>query len=69
MTLVRFMQSTVGRAARIGVGLALIGTGVAIGGAGWILAVVGLVPIAAGTFGFCLVGPLLHAPLRSATHR
>ena len=50
-------------------GLALVGTGIAIGGIGWMLAVVGLVPLAAGMFGFCLLAPMIHAPLRPATHR
>lgn len=69
MVFIHFMQSTVGRAARIAAGLALIGTGFAIGGSGWVLVVVGLVPLAAGAFGFCLLAPLLHAPLRHASHR
>jgi hypothetical protein len=66
MTLVNVMSSGIGRAARIAVGLAIVGTGLALGG-GWLaLSVVGLVPLAAGAFGVCLLAPLLHLPLRSA---
>ena len=68
MAFVRFMQNTVGRAARIAAGLALIGAGFAFGGTGRVLVVIGLVPLAAGAFGFCLVAPLFHAPLRHANH-
>lgn len=50
----QFMASTAGRIARILAGIALIVIGVfAIGGtAGWIVAAVGLLLLAAGTFDF-----------------
>jgi len=64
MGLARFMASAVGRLLRIvgGVALIVIGLKVVGGTGGWVLAVVGLVPLAAGAFNFCLFGPLLRAP-------
>lgn len=65
MTLVNFMSSRVGRGARVVVGLVMVGVGLVLGG-GWLaLTLVGLVPLAAGAFGFCLIAPLLHQPLRA----
>jgi hypothetical protein len=64
MALVHFMESTAGRILRVIAGVALVILGMALGGAWLILSVVGLVPIAAGAFGFCLLGPLFHHPLR-----
>lgn len=65
MKFVEFMSSTAGRAARAVAGLALIAIGLAMGGTGGVvLAVVGLVPLAAGVFNFCLFAPLFHAPFR-----
>lgn len=57
-TLIRFMQDSVGRAARVILGLALIALGVAVVGGtlGAILAIVGLLPIAMGVWGPCLLG-------------
>jgi len=40
--------------------------GLVLGGGWLVLAVVGLVPLAAGVFDFCLAAPLVHQPLRSA---
>ncbi len=63
MALARFMATPVGRIARIILGLVLVVAGLAIGGGGGIaLAVVGLVPIAAGVLNVCLIAPLLHVP-------
>ncbi len=62
---VKFMASNAGRITRILAGLALI-TGGMVGlanTAGTILAVVGLVPLAAGLFDFCLFAPIFGAPL------
>ncbi len=54
-----FMASGYGRLARIALGLALIAVGLVIGGmAGWIIATLGLVPIAAGVLNLCPVAPL-----------
>jgi hypothetical protein len=45
---------------RIVAGLALILVGLLVvkGGAGTVMAVIGVVPLAAGIFNFCLFGPL-----------
>jgi len=68
MELVNFMQTSVGRSMRAVLGVALIAAGVVLGG-GWLaLAVVGLVPLVAGSAGVCLVAPLFHGPIRGA-HR
>jgi hypothetical protein len=66
MGLVKFMSSSAGRLVRIGAGVALIAIGLgAIGGtAGTIIAVVGVVPLLAGVFNVCLLGPLFGAGFR-----
>ena len=65
MPFVTFMSSPAGRATRVIAGLALIVIGLAVvgGTGGVILAVVGLVPLAAGTADVCLFGPLLGSDL------
>ncbi len=65
MSFVEFMRGTSGRLARIVAGLALILIGlIVVGGTGGIiLAIVGLVPLAAGIFNFCLFGPLFGVDL------
>jgi hypothetical protein len=61
-----FMASTAGRAIRIVAGIALILVGIfALDGAlRIILPVVGLVPLAAGLFDFCVFAPLFGAPFK-----
>jgi hypothetical protein len=64
MSFVSFMRSAAGRGLRIVAGIALIAVGLAIGGTGGvIIAVVGVVPLAAGVFHFCLAGPLFGVDL------
>ena len=65
MAFTLFMASSTGRAIRIVAGLILIGLGLIwLGNVwGWLLAVVGLVPLAAGVFDFCIFAPLLGQPL------
>jgi hypothetical protein len=60
MKFVGFMRGTAGRLLRIVAGLALIIVGLLVvkGTAGIVMAVVGIVPLAAGIFNFCLFGPL-----------
>ena len=60
---VTFMASGAGRVLRIvgGIVLVLLGLLVVQGTWGWVLVVVGLVPLAAGIFDFCLLGPLFGA--------
>jgi hypothetical protein len=63
MGFARFMSSTAGRAIRVIAGIALIVIGGLLGGGWWALAVVGLVPLAAGVLDFCLFAPLFGQPL------
>lgn len=57
----QFMASAAGRGVRIVAGIALVLVGVLVigGTAGWIVAGVGLVPLAAGLFDFCLLTGLV----------
>ena len=68
MGFAKFMASGLGRSLRIVMGLALIFCGLyAVPGTlGKVLAIVGLVPFAAGLFNFCLFAPLLGAPFRGS---
>ena len=68
MALIRFLESTIGRIVRGAVGLAMIGVGVWLCGYGWVLAVVGLVPVGAAAADVCLIAPIFHAPLQPRTH-
>jgi len=56
--LVDFMQGTFGRLLRVVLGLALVYVGLAVvgGTAGIVVAVIGLLPIAMGVWGPCLLG-------------
>lgn len=64
MGFARFMSSLVGRLLRIVAGIALIIIGLAVihGTGGIILAVIGLVPLVAGLFNFCVFAPLFGGP-------
>ena len=64
MGLARFMASGLGRGIRVVAGLALIGYGLMVmqGTNGYIMAAVGLVPLALGALNICVLGPLLGAP-------
>jgi hypothetical protein len=62
-----FMSSNVGRGLRIAAGLALIVLGLTSGSL--VLAVIGVVPLAAGALDVCLFAPLLGAPLKGADVR
>jgi hypothetical protein len=59
----KFMASTTGRAVRVIVGVALIVAGGLLGGGWWALAIVGLVPFAAGALDICLFNVLFGQPL------
>jgi hypothetical protein len=67
----QLLASGLGRLTRIGAGLALLWAGlIPIGGtAGTIVSLVGLVPIAAGVFVFCLLTALFGGPMRGAVIR
>jgi hypothetical protein len=62
--LFKFLASSTGRIVRAVAGLALILVGwLALqGAAGWIVAIVGLVPLLAGLFDRCVFAPLLGLP-------
>ena len=62
---VKFLASPAGRITRIVAGIVLIALGLLVvhGVGGIILAVVGLVPLVAGLFDFCVFAPLFGAPL------
>jgi hypothetical protein len=68
-----FLASSMGRAVRAIAGIVLIVIGIALvqGTVGWILVIVGLVPLGAGVFDKCVFAPLFGLPfsgpdLRSA---
>jgi hypothetical protein len=70
-----FFASNNGRITRIvaGVILLLVGIFVVGGTVGWIIAIIGLVPLAAGVFDFCVIAPLMGKPfmgdaLRASLH-
>ena len=63
MGLSKFMASTTGRVARVIAGVALIVFGGLLGGGWWALAVVGIVPLAAGTLDVCLLNVVSGQPL------
>ncbi len=62
---VKFMASPAGRITRIVAGIILVVLGLFVihGTGGIIVAVVGLVPLVAGLFDFCVFAPLFGAPL------
>jgi hypothetical protein len=64
MEFARFMSSLSGRLLRIVAGIVLIIVGLAVvhGTGGIILAIVGLVPLVAGVFNFCVFAPLFGGP-------
>ncbi len=65
MGFVTFMRSAAGRLLRIVAGTVMVWYGMTqmAGTGGTVLAVLGLVPIAAGVFNFCLLGPLFGVSL------
>jgi len=68
MAFASFMAQPTGRAVRIIAGLVIVALGIWIVGGplGWLVAAVGLVPLAAGAANVCLIAPILHAPLRGS---
>jgi hypothetical protein len=60
----RFMAGSAGRAVRIVAGLVLVAVGIwaAQGIGGWVLVIVGLVPLLAGAFDRCVFAPLFGLP-------
>lgn len=67
MAFVAWMSKPAGRILRIVAGIILIGVGLYFQTFwGYVVAVVGVVPVLAGVFNFCLIGPLLGAPFRGS---
>lgn len=68
---VKFMASTTGRAVRIVAGIILILIGLLLikGTVGIIVAIIGLLPLAAGALDFCVFAPLFGAPMSGAKIR
>lgn len=64
----RFMAGPVGRLARVvlGVVLILLGLFVVEGTWGTIIAIIGVIPLAAGIANVCLIAPLLGVPFRGS---
>ena len=61
----KFMASMAGRTLRVLAGLALIIVGLVMKStAGYIIAVIGVIPLAAGLFDFCLIAKLLKLPFQ-----
>jgi len=62
---IKFMASTAGRVTRVIAGLALLLWGIMVlaGTTGIVVAIIGLVPLLAGLFDFCVFAPLFGAPL------
>ena len=65
MEFVAFMRSWAGRLIRIAAGALLMWYGMTqmTGTAGLLVAALGVAPIAAGVFNFCLIGPLFGLTL------
>ncbi len=67
MPFAKFMASPVGRGVRILAGLLLMFWGFRQGTTlGTIVGVVGIVPLAAGTFNWCVLAPFIGAPFRGS---
>ncbi len=66
MAFAKFMASPLGRGVRIVAGLVLIAAGLLVvkDTGGLILAIVGLVPLVAGSIDVCLFAPLFGGPLQ-----
>ncbi len=69
MAFAKFMAGSVGRGVRIIAGMALIALGLLVikDTAGIIVAVIGVLPILAGVFNFCMIAPLIGAPFSGKT--
>lgn len=65
MAFVEWMSKPAGRVLRVVAGVILIGVGLYFQGVwGYVVAVVGVVPVLAGVFNFCLIAPILGVPFR-----
>jgi hypothetical protein len=59
------MASSAGRIIRVVAGIVLVWLGFFVmhGVGGWIVGIIGLVPLVAGLFDFCVFAPLFGAPM------
>ncbi|HEY3288642.1 MAG TPA: DUF2892 domain-containing protein [Anaerolineae bacterium] len=66
-----FLGSSTGRLVRAAAGIVLIALGLTVigGTGGAIVAIIGLVPLAAGVFNFCVFAPLAKLPFNGAKLR
>ena len=65
MAFAEWMAKPAGRILRIAAGLVLIGVGLYVQGVlGILIAVVGVVPVLAGVFNFCVIAPFLGVRFR-----
>lgn len=69
MKLIELIGSQPGRLLRVVVGLGLIAVGLRSHGAGRALAVAGLVPLGAGAFDVCVLGPAVGRPFQGESFR
>jgi hypothetical protein len=69
MTFIAFLAGPAGRLLRIAAGTAMVAVGAAVGGGWWGLAVLGLVPLLAGTFDVCVLAPLFRLPFAGSRLR
>jgi hypothetical protein len=69
MAFAEFMSTPLGRVLRVAFGALLIyvGLNVVQGVGGTVIALLGIVPIAAGLLNLCIIGPLLGAPVRPSS--
>lgn len=67
----QFMASSAGRVVRIIAGIALILLGIfgMEGIGGWIVAIIGLVPLSVGLFDFCVISALVGGPFSGSQIR
>ncbi len=66
----KVMVSPLGRFVRAAAGVALIILGATMHStAGWVLAIVGLLPLAAGVFDWCPLGRIFGSPFRGCDIR
>jgi hypothetical protein len=71
MGFARFMAGAAGRIIRVVAGIALIVVGLVVvqSVGGWVLAIVGLVPLVAGIADVCLFAPLFGGPFQGKQAR
>jgi heme A synthase len=69
--LFKFLASTNGRITRVvaGIVLILIGLVAVQGTVGWIIAIIGLIPLLAGAFDYCAFAPLFKLPFKGSDLR